>query len=135
MNVTDYQTAGYGLSSLIAQPVITKAENDVIGAYIVPLIGHVPTTEEKATEPLKTAIMSLSFLLVQQRNIFATRAGAKTKNVQQSGTPTYEEVLQQNAPSCVRALCALNTGLNPVKECSDICGIFFHNNFFGSKHY
>lgn len=133
MNVQDYRAAGYALSQMIEQSVVTRAEKDIIAAYIVPLVGHAPTQAESEQEPLKTALMSLAFLLVQQRSIAATRAGAKTKNAPQSGTPTPEDILRQNAPSCVKALCALDPKKNPVKECSDICGIFFRSNYFYTK--
>ena len=68
MNASDYKAAGYALSQLIEQAIITRAENDVISAYIVPLLGHIPTNDERGAEPVKTAIMALSFLLVQQRS-------------------------------------------------------------------
>lgn len=130
MNVSDYKAAGYGLSQLIDQAVVTRAENDVCAAYIVPLLGHVPTSEERSAEPLKTAIMNLSFLLVQQRSTTATRAGAKSKLSEQSSTPTYDDLLRQNAPSCVAALEALNSDKEPHKVCSDVCRIFFTTNYF-----
>lgn len=130
MNIADYQQAGYAMSNYIEPAIVTKAENDVIGAYIVPLIGHIPTDEEKAAEPLKTAIMSLAFLLIEQRNIMATRAGAKTKNSPQSGTPTADDILRQNAPSCAKALKAIAGDKQPSKECADICGIYFRTNYF-----
>ena len=133
MNVQDYRAAGYALSQGIEQPVVTRAEKDVIAAYIVPLAGHTPTQAESEQEPLKTAIMSLAFLLVQERSIAATRAGAKTKSTPQSGTPTHEDILRQNAPSCAKALCAIDARKNPVDECSDICGIFFRSNYFYTK--
>lgn len=130
MNVQDYKSAGYALSQLIDQAVVTRAENDVVAAYIVPLLGHVPTTEESAAEPLKTAIMGLSFLLIQERSATATRSGAKTKLSEQSNTPTYDELLRQNAPACVRALQTLDE--NAHKKCSDICRVFFGTNYFGT---
>ena len=130
MNVQDYKAAGFSFSTLIDQAVITRAENDVVAAYIVPLVGDVPTQEEREAEPLKTAIMSLAFLLVQQRSTTATRAGAKSKVSEQSITPTATDILRQNAPSCVRALCAIDPSKNPVDRCSDICGIFFKSNYF-----
>ena len=124
----DYRAAGYLLSTLIEQAVITRAENDVCAAYILPLIGHMPTADERAQEPLKTAIMGLSFLLVQQRSITATRAGAKTKLSEQSSTPTYDDIFRQNAASCKTALEAIDA--EPYKKCSDICRIFFKTNYF-----
>lgn len=133
MNVQDYRAAGYALSTLIDQAAVTRAEKDVTAAYIVPLVGYVPTQQQSEQEPMKTAIMALSFLLVMQRSAVATRAGAKTKQTPQSSTPSYDDLLRQNAPTCVRYLCALDAGKNPVKECSDICGIFFTNHFFGKR--
>ena len=130
MNVQDYRAAGYALSMQIDQAAITRAEKDVTAAYIVPLVGHVPTQAESEAEPMKTAVMALSFLLVMQRSAVATRAGAKTKNTPQSASPTYDDLLRQNAPTCVRALCAIDTSKNPVHECSDICNIFFTSHYF-----
>ena len=130
MDVQDYRAAGYGLSQVYDQAKVTRAENDVVAAYIVPLVGHVPTAVERATEPLKTAIMSLSFLLIQQRNAVVTRSGAKVKLAEQSSTPNADDVLRQNAPSCAAALRAIAGGKKPYKECSDICGIFFSSYYF-----
>ena len=134
MNVQDYRAAGYGLSSLIDQAKITRAENDVLTAYIVPLVGVVPSQAEMAAEPLKTAIMSLSFLLVQQRSAVATRAGAKVKMTEQSNTPTFDDLLRQNAQGCQMALKAIAGSNEPYKVCSDICRIFFATNYFYSRN-
>ena len=134
MNVSDYRAAGFGLSALIDQAIVTRAENDVCAAYIVPLIGHTPTSEERGAEPLKTAIMALSFLLVQQRSATATRAGAKMKLSEQSTSPSYDDLLRQNAPTCANALYALNSDKEPYKVCSDICRIFFATNYFYSRN-
>lgn len=128
MNVQDYRAAGFGLSQLIDQAIITRAEKDVCAAYIVPLVGHIPTQEESEAEPLKTAIMTLSFLLVSQRSSTATRAGAKMKLSEQSNTPSYEDLLQQHAPSCVAALRQIDAAC--YKKCSDICRVFFVSNYF-----
>lgn len=128
MNVQDYKTAGFNLSMLIDQAVITRAEKDVIAAYITPLLGHAPTQEEMASDGVKNALMCLSFLLVQQRSSAATRAGAKTKLTEQSNTPTADELLRQHAPSCVAALRALNEDAH--KKVRDICKVFFTTNYF-----
>lgn len=130
MNVQDYRAAGYPVSNLIDQSAVERAEREVIAAYIVPLVGRVPTEEEQLTEPYRTAIMSLSFLLVQQRSVVATRAGGKTKMTPQSSTPTPEDILRQNAPGCDRALRAVASDKDPLKVCSDICGIYFKSNYF-----
>lgn len=128
MNVQDYKAAGYALSQLIEQAVVTRAENDVIAAYIVPLLGHVPTEEERDAMPVKTAIMALSFLLIQQRSSTATRAGAKLKLSEQSTTPTYDDLLRQQAPTCVNALRALDADAH--KKVSDVCRVYFVSNYF-----
>lgn len=132
MNVQDYRAAGYALSQLIDQASVTRAENEIVAAYIVPLLGESPTQEERETEPLKAAIMSLTFLLIQQRSIAATRAGAKTKLTPQSGTPTWNEILRQSATACGNALRAIESDYKPEMVCSDICGIFFRTNYFYS---
>lgn len=128
MNVQDYKAAGYALSQLIEQAVVTRAENEVTAAYIVPLLGHVPTDEEREAEPIKTAIMALTFLLIQQRSSTATRAGAKLKLSEQSTTPTYDDLLRQFAPTCVNALRTLDQ--NAHKKVSDLCRVFFTTTYF-----
>lgn len=128
MNVQDYRAAGYALSQLIEQPVVTRAEKDVVAAYIVPLIGHVPTEQEKGAEPVKTAIMALSFLLIQQRSAVATRAGAKLKLTEQSTTPSQDDLIRQHAPACVQALRQIDE--KAYSKVSDICRIFFVSNYF-----
>lgn len=133
MNVQDYKAAGYKLSQLIEQAIVTRAENEVVAAYIVPLLGHVPTEDERAAEPLKSAIMGLSFLLVMQRNSTETRAGVKTKLSAESTTPSYDDILRQYAPSCVSSLQAVAPAASPWKECSDICRVFFKSNYFYTR--
>lgn len=128
MNVQDYKAAGYGLSQLIDQAVVTRAENEVITAYIEPLLGHVPTANERDTEPIKTAIMSLAFLLIQERNSTVTRAGAKNKLSEQSSTPTIEDVIRQNAPACQTALRKIDEYAH--RKCNDICRVFFSTIYF-----
>lgn len=130
MNVSDYKAAGYALSQLIDQAVVTRAENEVCTAYIAPILGHTPTQEEMSAEPVKTAVMALSFLLVQQRSATATRAGAKTKLSEQSMSPSYDDLLRQNAPTCANALQAIDASKEPYKVCKDICRIFFTTNYF-----
>lgn len=130
MNVQDYRAAGYALSTLIDQAAVTRAEKDVVAAYIVPLVGRVVTQQECEAEPYRSAIMSLAFLMVAQRTAVATRAGAKTKQTSQSATPTAEDVLRQNAPTCVNYLRTIAGDKNPAAECSDICGLFYTGHYF-----
>lgn len=128
MTASDYKTAGYGLSQLIDQAIITRAEKDVVSAYLVPLLGHTPTEQEKAAEPVKSAFMGLSFLLVQQRSATATRSGAKLKLAEQSTTPSYDDLLRQNAPIIVAYLNKIDA--DAYKKVSDICRVFFTTNYF-----
>lgn len=130
MLVQDYISAGYPVSSLIAQSVIDRAEKDVTAAYIVPIVGSVPSQTELSTDPLKSALMGLSALLVQQRTISATRAGAKAKMTDQSTSPTREDVLRQSAATCAHYLRQIDTSVHVEDVVSDICGIFFRTNFF-----
>lgn len=133
MNVSDYMAAGYPLSQYIEQTSVTRAEADIMQAYIVPLLGHSPTAEELATNVVKEALMSCAFLLIMQRSAVATRAGGKQKMTAQSTTPTYEDILQQNAPVCVMKLQTL-AGTDKVrKKVNDICGLFFVSRYFNNK--
>lgn len=133
MNAQDYRADGYGLSQQIEQGIITRAERDVVNAYIVPLIGETPTSEQVEAEPIRSAVMALAFLLVSQRSSMATRAGAKLKQTEQSTTPTYEDVLRQNAPTCVRYLQDIAPYEVMSRKVNDICGIFFKSNYFNRK--
>ena len=98
MNVQDYRADGYALSQVIDQAKITRAEKEVIAAYIVPLIGETPSQEDIEQEPLRSAVMSCAFLLVSLRGAVATRAGAKTKMTEQSNTPTRDDILAAKMP-------------------------------------
>lgn len=129
MNVSDYKAAGYPLSQYIDQASVTRAEADIMQAYIVPLLGHSPTAEELATDVIKEALMSCAFLLIMQRSAVATRAGGKVKQTPQSFTPTYDDVLRQNAPTCALKLETLAGTPLVSKRVQDICGIFFTSSF------
>lgn len=133
MNVSDYKAAGYPLSQYIDQASVTRAEADIMQAYIVPLLGHSPTAEELASAPVRAAIMNLAFLLIMQRTAVATRAGGKQKMTPQSTTPNYEDVLQQNAPVCVMKLQTLAGTEKVRKKVNDICGLFFVSRYFNNK--
>lgn len=129
MTAQNYRDAGYAVSTLIEQAAINRAEQDVINAYIVPLLGRIPTADEITnTPPLQSAIMSCSFLLLMQRVAVATRAGGKEKQTNQSLNPTNADLLQQNAADCASKLRALNNGV--MADVDDICGIFFVSNYF-----
>lgn len=133
MNVQDYRADGYALSQVIDQAKITRAEKEVIAAYIVPLIGETPSQEDIEQEPLRSAVMSCAFLLVSLRGAVVTRAGAKTKMTPESSTPTQADILAQNAPTCARYLQDLAPVAIVSDKVHDICGIYFKSNFFYTK--
>lgn len=129
MTAQNYRDAGYSVSTLIEQAAINRAEQDVINAYIVPLLGRIPTADEITNTPaLQSAIMACAFLLLIQRVAVATRAGGKEKQTNQSLNPTNADLLQQNAADCASKLRALNNGV--IADVDDICGIFFVSNYF-----
>lgn len=116
------------MSNLIDQAEINRAEADVTAAYIRPIIG-VPE-EPSAIEEKVTG--GLAFLLLLQRSIFATRAGAKIKTGYNSQDADAWTKLQQEAHSCHLLLQELrNTeGADANAEVTDICKIYFKTNYF-----
>lgn len=122
-----YQDHGYEISSLISDAAIARAERDVTDAYITPIVG----STEVSTDVKESAIGNLAFLLILQRTIFATRAGAKVKTGYNSQEADAWAKLQQEATSCHLALETLKTqpGVNPDAHVTDICKIYFSTNF------
>ena len=122
-----YQEHGYEISSLISDATIARAERDVTDAYITPIVG----SEEVSKEVLERAIGNLAFLLILQRTIFATLAGAKVKAGYNSQDADAWAKLQQEATSCHMALEVLKKepGVNPDAHVTDICKIYFSTNF------
>lgn len=116
------------MSSLISDAAIARAERDVTDAYITPIVGSVAVS----TEVLERAIGNLAFLLILQRTIFATRAGAKIKTGYNSQEADAWAKLQQEATSCHLALEMLKKeqGVNSDAQVIDICKIYFKTNFF-----
>lgn len=122
-----YQDHGYEISSLISDATIARAERDVTDAYITPIVGGA----EVSTEVKESAIGNLAFLLILQRTIFATRAGARAKTGYNSQEADAWAKLQQEATSCHLALEVLKKepGVNPDAHVTDICKIYFSTNF------
>lgn len=122
-----YQDNGYALSSLISDAEITRAERDVTDAYITPIVGNAIVSQTVK----ERAIGNLAFLLILQRTIFATRAGAKIKTGYNSQDADAWAKLQQEATSCHLALEVLKKepGVNPDAHVTDICKIYFSTNF------
>lgn len=122
-----YLERGYKLSAQIEEAEIARAEADVVSAYISPIVG----TAKVPTEIRENAVGGLAFLLLLQRSIFATRAGAKVKTGYNSQDASAWDVLQQEASACHLALERLRKqpGVNAEAEVCDICKIYFKTNF------
>ncbi len=122
-----YQDNGYEMGSLIDDAAIERAERDVTDAYVTPIVG----TAQVDTSVRERAVGNLAFLLLLQRTIFATRAGAKIKTGYNSQEADAWAKLQQEATSCHLALEVLKRqpGVNPDANVTDICKIYFSTNF------
>lgn len=122
-----YIEHGYKVSSLIEQTEIDRAERDVIAAYVVP-IENGATIDVTVRE---NVVGQLAFLLLLQRTLFLTRAGAKTKTGYNSQEADAWAKLQQEATSCHEALETLKAqaGANPNAQVVDVCKIYFKSNF------
>lgn len=130
MNVQDYKQAGFALSQQIEQPVIDRAEADIIQAYVVPVTGNTATTDAD----VRDAVSNLAYLLVLQRSIAGTRAGAKTKQTAQSTDASRLDLLSQQAAVCAQKVqvYAERVGVHkPWRVCSDICGIYYKTQVLG----
>ena len=106
---------------------MARAERDVTDAYINPIVG----SANVSAEVRERAIGNLAFLLILQRTIFATRAGAKVKTGYNSQEADAWAKLQQEASSCHLALEVLKNepGVNPDAHVTDVCKIYFSTNF------
>ena len=122
-----YQENGYEISSYVSDAVIARAERDVTDAYVTPIVGNANVSKEIK----ERAIGNLAFLLILQRSIFATRAGAKVKTGYNSMEADAWAKLQQEATSCNLQLEILKEqpGVNPDAHVTDICKIYFSTNF------
>ena len=122
-----YQENGYEISSYVNDATIARAERDVTDAYVTPIVGNANVSKEIK----ERAIGNLAFLLILQRSIFATRAGAKVKTGYNSMEADAWAKLQQEATSCNLQLEILKKqpGVNPDAHVTDICKIYFSTNF------
>lgn len=127
MTKTWYSEHGFKLSSLIDDAEIARAEREVTAAYITPIVGDATVTQAV----LENAVGTLAFLLILQKTLFATRAGAKTKTGYNSQEADAWAKLQQEAASCHLALETLKKqeGVNADAEVMDICKLYFKTNF------
>lgn len=122
-----YTQHGYKISQYIDDAEIARAERDVAAAYIEPIVGDASVP----TDIREEAVGNLTFLLLLQRSIFATRAGAKVKTGYNSQEAEAWNILQQEAASCHLRLEALRKqeGVNAEAEVTDVCKIYFKTNF------
>ena len=122
-----YQENGYEISSYVNDAAIARAERDVTDAYVTPIVGNANVSKEIK----ERTIGNLAFLLILQRSIFATRAGAKVKTGYNSMEADAWAKLQQEATSCNLQLEILKKqpGVNPDAHVTDICKIYFSTNF------
>jgi hypothetical protein len=122
-----YLEQGYKLSAQIEESEIARAEADVTAAYVTPIVGTVKVPDDI----VQKAVGNLAFLLLLQRSIFATRAGAKVASGYNSQSASAWDVLQQEANACHLSLETLRKqpGANAEAEVCDICKIYFKTNF------
>lgn len=127
MLVSWYKENGYEISTLISQATIDRAEADIKAAYLAPIVGDKYDTPEAVD-----ALANLTFLLLLQRTIFATRAGAKIKTTLTSQEAGEWQKISQQASVCHAHLQALRatSGANAGGKILDICKIYFSTNFF-----
>lgn len=126
MTANEYKERGYEVSSYIEQATIDRAEADVMMAYIEPIVGT--HTDTKVAMDAKA---NLTFLLLLQRTLHATRAGAKVKTTAQSNEATAWDKVQQEAASCHLKLEALRKSEGAIANAriEDICKIYFNTNY------
>ena len=127
MTVQEYITAGFEISAQIKQTAITRAENDVINSYIIPIIGA-----DYVAADLKNEIMTLAFCLLLRRNVVKTRFGAEQKNNQYATVMNVESKELNNqiagyAMPVIQSLIESTESKTKPKTVRDIidCGYYF----------
>ena len=110
MTANDYILAGYEMSKQVSEEVITKAERDVMSAYVIPILGAEATVEEN-----KCDVMALAYCLLLRRNVVKTRFGSEIKNNQYGTVMQYESGVlnQQIAGICQPVFKSLKSKAGP----------------------
>lgn len=128
MTATDYINKGFRISAHLEQAIITRAEDDVKQAYLLPIVDESMLTDAV----VKDALMNFTFLLLVQRSDFATRSGGKIKLTAESSNVLALEALQEQAFICHMKLEAVRSLENARKDAKviDICKIYFKTNYF-----
>lgn len=124
MTAQDFITNGYKVSLQISQGEIDRAVADVTAAYVDKV------TTANTTTMAKAAIMQLAFILLCQRNTFATRAGGKLKlSPQLSDNAQARQTDYDNADRLLRQLQAATGGISGKidKMVDDICMVYMRS--------
>lgn len=124
MTAQDFIANGYKVSSQIAQGEINRAVADVTAAYVDKV------TTDNTTSTAAAAIMQLAFILLCQRNTFATRAGGKVKlSPQLSDNAQARQTDYDNADRLLRQLQAATGGIagEVDKMVDDICMVYMRS--------
>ena len=124
MTAQDFIANGYKVSLQIAQGEIDRAVADVTAAYVDKV------TTDNTTATATAAIMQLAFILLCQRNTFATRAGGKMKlSPQLSDNAQARQTDYDNADRLLRQLQAATGGIagDIDKMVDDICMIYMRS--------
>ena len=124
MTAQDFITNGYKVSLQISQGEIDRAVADVTAAYVDKV------TTANTTTTAKDAIMQLAFILLCQRNTFATRAGGKLKlSPQLSDNAQARQTDYDNADRLLRQLQAATGGIAGEidKMVDDICMVYMRS--------
>lgn len=130
MTAQEYREAGFAEVSLqMSDAAIARAETDVTQAYLEPLVGEV----DLSVTLVKDCLMNLSVLLLMQRSIHLTRAGAKEKTTTQSYTAQRWDILSQASTTCTMKLERVATEYHVDEywtKVRDICGLNFETHYF-----
>jgi hypothetical protein len=121
MTAQDFIDKGFRVSTQIPQAEIDRAVNDVTAAYVAKV------TTDTTSDAAKAAIMQLAFILLCQRNTFATRAGGKLKlSPQLSDNAQARQTDYDNADRLLRQLQAATGGIAGKidKMVDDICMVY-----------
>ena len=124
MTAQDFISNGYKVSLQIQQGEFDRAVADVTAAYVDKV------TTDNTTTTATAAIMQLAFILLCQRNTFATRAGGKLKlSPQLSDNAQARQTDYDNADRLLRQLQAATGGIAGKidKMVDDICMLYMRS--------
>lgn len=124
MTAQDFINKGYKVSLQIQQDEIDRAVKDVTAAYV----DKVTTLPD--ANAAQAAIMQLAFILLCQRNTFATRAGGKLKlSPQLSENAQARQTDYDNADRLLRQLQGMQGGIagKVEKMVDDICMLYMRS--------